>query len=461
MPTKRIEHVDRPFYMPRHVPDSSRLAALYTRMGETLARLSMARGENTARGLENFAGLFSNYRGEKRADAAAQAAAARRAIEREEDKAFARETADADRKARASERKEDADRSSARFAFSETAAGPISAATADLLRRFPETAGIVRDAETLPATVTPGAAGVVSPDPARFSVKEPTDDQAERSRARLAMEQARADAMKRAGVDDARADRQLSQQVAYQNASLEIQRQAANTAAQNARARLGITGNDLPSKYRNPLERAILSTPANRRGAKVVHAERLLAEGNEKELKDFIRQTAIEGENVDTKNQVLGRMATIASLRDTRAILRDLAAAGVDTNILTGTVEDVLRKLGTTSDPRLVEMRNRLSGTLINYRRAATGVAFGEKEGAQYEKMFPNYKNTLPVNEALISGLMREMQSYDRTYWEHKLGGDGAKVILGDDYAEDQAPAPSAPGAPRPRILSIVPVTKP
>lgn len=220
MPTKRIEHVDRPFYMPRHVPDSSRLAALYTRMGETLARLSMARGENTARGLENFAGLFSNYRGEKRADAAAQAAAARRAIEREEDKAFARETADADRKARASERKEDADRSSARFAFSETAAGPISAATADLLRRFPETAGIVRDAETLPATVTPGAAGVVAPGPERFSVKEPTDDQTERSRARLAMEAARRDAMARATADDTRADRQLAEQSRH-NAAME------------------------------------------------------------------------------------------------------------------------------------------------------------------------------------------------------------------------------------------------
>lgn len=181
--------------------------------------------------------------------------------------------------------------------------------------------------------------------------------------------------------------------------------------------------------YSTALERAVLGVPAAKRPAVASLANRLWSEGNTKELKDVIRQAAIESENVDTKNQVLGRGATLASLRDTRVILNELKEKGVPTGWLTGTVEDLARRLGKTTNPDYVTLANRLMGTLINYRRSATGAAFSDKESADYQRMFPNYKNDLPVNLALLDGLERELTTYDAEYWNHKLGEHGAKLV--------------------------------
>jgi hypothetical protein len=185
----------------------------------------------------------------------------------------------------------------------------------------------------------------------------------------------------------------------------------------------------LPQEWRTVVDRASLVMPAARRPAFDAAIGRVAAAGDMGELGAVVRQAAVEGENVDTKNQILGRQATIASLEDTGQILAELKAKGVPTGWLTGTAENLARKLGTTTNPEYVALGNRLMGTLINYRRAATGVAFSARESADYERMFPNYKNELPVNEALIKGLLREMSTYDRAYWEHKLGKKGAELV--------------------------------
>lgn len=227
-------------------------------------------------------------------------------------------------------------------------------------------------------------------------------------------------------IDNARADAQLrvSQgQLGVAQGNLAVRQKEA--AASDATS----TETGIPKEYGLLLNRATLSIPAVRRPAIVQTARMAFEQGGEAALKDVIRQAAVDTENVDTRNQVLGRVATMASLKDAQDILEEMAKAGVPTNILAGTAEDVARKLGTSTNPKYVELGNRLAGTLINYRRAATGVQFGEREGAEYAKMFPNYKNTLPVNKALIAGLVREMATYDKAYWTHKLGPEGAALV--------------------------------
>jgi len=223
-----------------------------------------------------------------------------------------------------------------------------------------------------------------------------------------------------------------------------------------ARSRQGMRASveALPPEWKNAANRASLSMPAQRR-AEFDQTVAALA-GDKSELADYIRQAAIEGENVDVKNQIMGRQATMASLRDAASMLQEMKAKGVPTDYLTGNMEDVARRLGTSTNPEYVALGNRLMGTLINYRRAATGVQFSERESADYQRMFPNYRNTLPVNEALISGLLREMETYDRVYWEHKLGKNGARVV---------GVGGGGPGAPTgaaqmPKIKSIRPVRR-
>lgn len=198
---------------------------------------------------------------------------------------------------------------------------------------------------------------------------------------------------------------------------------------------------EMDAEIRNAAARAVLSVAAAKREAFTGQVNRLWSEGNTDELKSIIRQAALENEDVTTKAQIRARAATIAALDDTKVMLEELKAAGVNPNWFTGTVEDLARKMGTTTDPKLVALKNRLLDTLINYRRAATGAAFGEKEGRDYAQMFPNYSQTLPVNLATIEGLTRAMKGNDRVFWENKLGKGGAALV----GATSEAPTSGTP----------------
>jgi hypothetical protein len=185
----------------------------------------------------------------------------------------------------------------------------------------------------------------------------------------------------------------------------------------------------MPATYQNALGRAIMSVPAVRRGSVVDMANRMSQAGDFDQLGQVIKQAATESENVDTKAQIRGREATLAALADTRAILGELQAKGVPTDFLSGTAENIARKLGKSTNTEYVRLGNRLMSTLIAYRRAATGVQFSQREQSQYAAMFPNYKNDLPVNLALIDGLERDITLNDRMFWESKLGPDGAALV--------------------------------
>lgn len=239
MPTRRIEFVDQPYVGKRFTPEYGRLAGLYTGTAETLARIALQKGAATAGTLRDLGGLYSNYRGEKRDEAARLTAAAVRATERAaeaQERKEEREARAAERKADAEARKLEQDRGAARFALTETPAGPVNAVTAELLRRFPETAGYLSQQTTLPARVTPGAMGEVSPVGSEFAVKAPTDEQTARSQALGMQTKAAEAAALRAATDDERQSRMLSESIRHNRASEAISSQRAASAAATAAA---------------------------------------------------------------------------------------------------------------------------------------------------------------------------------------------------------------------------------
>lgn len=471
MPIPKVEYQPLPFAQPRYTADTSRLASIVSRGGEQLAQLALQRGQSDALLTARLASILSGGLNAYRERALSREALAQREREKAEDRKFEAEQKRLEREERKAERDTDKetrqraeDRAAARYAVDQTAPGPVDGALAAFASRFPETAARFTSRQTLPARVTPGAMGEVATGGESFAVLEPNAEQLERSRAMTTQAAERekdrqASAAARA-VDDARQAQALRQQKEYQDASLSIQRQGAETARMNAETtRQRYTGGGVDTvklgQFATPLDRAVLTITPTKRAPILALAHRLADEGNTEELRSVIRQAAIEGENVDAKNQIRGRMATAAALEDARGLLAEMKKAGVPTNILTGTAEDVARKLGTSTDPSYVAFANQLSDALINYRRAATGVAFSEKESAEYARMFPNYRQTMPVNEAAINGMLRAMRTNDRTYWENKLGKEGAALVLGYTtpgvVSPDNDPAGLLEFLPKPR----------
>ena len=112
------------------------------------------------------------------------------------------------------------------------------------------------------------------------------------------------------------------------------------------------------------------------------------------------------------------------------AALLKMEDEGIDTGFFRGAFEDVLRKLGKTTDPKLVKYKNKMMSTLIKYRRAATGVQFSPIESKQYQQMLPNYGQEYHVNLASIDGMIEAMQVNDRSFWSDRLGSEEAAAWL-------------------------------
>lgn len=109
-------------------------------------------------------------------------------------------------------------RQSALDAIGATPAGPIGPQSAAAIREYGPTSGLVRDQQTLPARVTPGAFGDVAADPQSFAVRDQTPEELERAQAvGFQRSQAEAAAAVRA-ADDARMRQQLDETIRHNKA---------------------------------------------------------------------------------------------------------------------------------------------------------------------------------------------------------------------------------------------------
>jgi hypothetical protein len=137
-------------------------------------------------------------------------------------------------------------------------------------------------------------------------------------------------------------------------------------------------------------------------------------------------------------------------------MMQELKAKGVDTNIFQGKFEKLAQWAGTTSDKDLAELGVRITDAYVRYRQSLTGAQFGEAEAKEYRAMFPDFINTLELNEAKIRGLERAMAARHNTYWKYKLGPKGAQLVglLGTEAnntasTTSSTTAPAAPTAPK------------
>jgi len=152
------------------------------------------------------------------------------------------------------------------------------------------------------------------------------------------------------------------------------------------------------------------------------------------QIKEVLYSAALLGEDVTTKNQTRGRYATIRALQDTLVLLDDMEAAGIEPGFLRGSLEDLYRRFGKTSNPAYAMLRSRIGAMVIQYRRAATGVQFGVQEKEDYEELMPGYGKNMEVNRGAIAGLIRSMNVHNASYWETKIGGTNAPVMFPELY---------------------------
>jgi len=176
---------------------------------------------------------------------------------------------------------------------------------------------------------------------------------------------------------------------------------------------------------------------------------REMENGRMPQAKLRIRRAAVDSESVADRQVINARADIKASMVSIAAALKEIPQG-----LMGATIEDTMRKLGSSTDPKMARVRGQIESSLAQYRHGMTGAAFGEAEAARYEKQFPNYRNQPVVNIALMQGFLDDVNVRDRSYWEGKLGTDGAAFVGALDPVDITKPSKSSaapgPAAARP-----------
>lgn len=160
-------------------------------------------------------------------------------------------------------------------------------------------------------------------------------------------------------------------------------------------------------------------------------------------LRSYLQQVALAGEPAAIKDRQAARMETHEALKDAKAIISQLRAAGVNTGFFQGGAERAAQALGKSTNPALARLGTQLNTILMNYRRGITGAAFSASENAEYTKIWPNISSDFALNEARIDGLVELMEKADADYWKRKFGDSGYKLIIGGNEVDTDPKSPT------------------
>ena len=145
--------------------------------------------------------------------------------------------------------------------------------------------------------------------------------------------------------------------------------------------------------------------------------DRKLQEGNITGAIETLRTGIYQTLDTETAKKLGGAERGLELFREIQGDLATLEKNGINTNIFTGTAEDVNKKIGKVGNSVMREVANKIQIAIQRYRQAVSGAAFTESEAKEYKAIFPSTSNTAALNSALIKSASGVFQGdVDFTY---------------------------------------------
>lgn len=113
----------------------------------------------------------------------------------------------------------------------------------------------------------------------------------------------------------------------------------------------------------------------------------------------------------ETKNRFANSRVDYEVLTGFGKALDSYIDGGGDTGLLKGTAEQIERKLGSVSNPKLAALAVQLQREFQTYRNTMTGAAFTPKESREYESVNPSSKKSLNLNQVVVEGALNQLKN--------------------------------------------------
>lgn len=140
------------------------------------------------------------------------------------------------------------------------------------------------------------------------------------------------------------------------------------------------------------------------------------------------------------RDKAIGYIQSLNNLDDIERLLAEYKAEGGNTGIFNGTekaISDALRK---TNDPKLLEIGNRITLAMTDYRRAQSGAAFTASEEKLYKAAFPSTFGSEAYNAGKIAALRDAFNVGLKSQLESVVGKENYAQMEGSRQAVKDAP---------------------
>jgi len=165
----------------------------------------------------------------------------------------------------------------------------------------------------------------------------------------------------------------------------------------------------------------------------------VLATGDISKLQDYLKKIAIDysAGGTEQAKMIMGQERTVEFLEEIEDDLAAYEAAGGNTNIFTGTLEEMAKKVGAVRDAELRSIATKIMKARQQYRRSMTGVAFSPGENLEYDAIFPNINKTANFNSATITALKEAFTGDVDFFYRFAMGDDAYQQIFKEGTLED------------------------
>ncbi len=199
--------------------------------------------------------------------------------------------------------------------------------------------------------------------------------------------------------------------------------------------RFGGQSKALTGPVRDAAQSILINSPVAKTQQTLDFIDDELSRGNITKVNDILKKSARDTAGVEERRSVMGKERTVEFLNELQSDLDTLQQNGVNTNIFTGTLEDINSRIGRVNKPELRKVATRISVAIQTYRRSMSGVAFSVPESNEYKAMFPSIGRTANFNEANISALTETMQGDLDKFYSLSMGPENYNTLFGGQQA--------------------------
>jgi hypothetical protein len=138
------------------------------------------------------------------------------------------------------------------------------------------------------------------------------------------------------------------------------------------------------------------------------------------------------GKSDAAKEKAIGINTSINELKILRERILRLQKEGIGTNLISGTIQESMGKLGLNVNPELQEIASQAEAALIKYRKEMTGVAFGPQEAKSYERIMASSFKGTSLNLTLINTMLHSLEEVRDVNLKSKIGETPYNEIFGN-----------------------------